>query len=228
MALKKYHSISSSSIFSRNAKSTGYYWLSKLFALLKNCQDFVELKGTIYIDETFFSVTKSQIETVNGIKLRGISRNKICVATGVDLNGNLLLIDEQVSKPSLLSTWKAYGKHICKGGTLIHDGENSHSELIEKLSLESQVYKTEITKKLTEEENPLAPINRIHYFLKEFMKKHSGFSRENLQEWLNLYWLFYKFGEDKDGLELNKWLINRAFSERKLVRYRAFYSGKKR
>lgn len=114
MALKKYHSISSSSIFSRNAKSTGYYWLSKLFALLKNCQDFVELKGTIYIDETFFSVTKSQIETVNGIKLRGISKNKICVATGVDLNGTFYLLMNKLANHRFYQHGKLMGNTFAK------------------------------------------------------------------------------------------------------------------
>ena len=82
----EYHSIHSSSRDNRNAESTGRYWLYKVFAVLKNIQKNVMLSGTVYIDEMFFPVVKHETVLKDGKQLRGISRNKICVATGCDSN----------------------------------------------------------------------------------------------------------------------------------------------
>ena len=83
-----------------------------MFAVLKNVQKDVMLNGTVYIDEMFFPVVKHETVLKDGKQLRGISRNKICVATGCDSNGNVLLVVEHTSKPSIKSTWNAYGSHI--------------------------------------------------------------------------------------------------------------------
>ena len=67
--LFKFHSLSSSASDNRNAKTTGKYWLSKVFAVLTDCQKNIVLSGRIYLDETYFSVmpknqTKSQTENI--------------------------------------------------------------------------------------------------------------------------------------------------------------------
>ena len=75
--LFEFHSIKSSSYDNRNANSTGTYWLIKVFEVLKGIQDDVVLDGRVYLDETYFSKIKSDNITINGKKLRGISKNKI-------------------------------------------------------------------------------------------------------------------------------------------------------
>jgi len=42
-------------------------------------------------------------------------------------------------------------------------------------------------KGLADSENPLDPVNRIHCLLKMFLNAHSRFSRDDLQNYLNLY-----------------------------------------
>lgn len=79
--LFEFHSIRSSAFGNRNAESTGRYWLKKIFLVLKNFQKNVVLKEDVYIDECFFSAINKDIKKKDGKKLRGISRNKICVAT---------------------------------------------------------------------------------------------------------------------------------------------------
>jgi len=186
MHLFEFHSITSSSRDNRNAEMTGKYWLLKVFEVLKGIQDDTILSGNVYIDETYFSVIKSDTVLKNGKKLRGISRNKIGVATGVDDDDHILIIVEYTSKPSKKSTWAAYGSHIATGSHLIHDGDNSHQILIDRLNLTEEIHPSEETKGLPDDDNPMAKINRIHYFMKRFMREHGGYDRNNLQDWMNL------------------------------------------
>lgn len=193
--LFEYHSIVTASRDNRNSSSTGHYWLEKVFLTLKNCQKDVVLKNNVYLDEIFFPVIKSKVVTKNGKKLRGISKNKICVAVAMDGN-NLYIKVEPTSKPSNLSTWNALGNVIQTGSHLIHDGEHSHGVLIDKLNLTSEVYDTNYTKGLSDKENPLDPINNIHSLIKCFMKQHGGYNRDNLQDWMNLIWFILSSPND--------------------------------
>lgn len=185
--LFEFHSIVTTSRDNRNSSSTGHYWLEKVFLTLKNCQKNIILKNNIYLDEMFFPVIKSKIVTKNGKKLRGISKNKICVAVAMD-DDNLFIKVEPTSKPSDASTWNTLGKVIQPGSHLIHDKERSHGILIRNLNLTSEVYDTIYTKGLSDTENPLDPINNIHSLIKRFMKQHGGYNRDNLQDWMNLVW----------------------------------------
>ena len=188
MHLFEFHSIATSARDNRNASTTCTYWLHKVFAVLEDIQKHVVLEGNVYIDEMFFPVIKSKTVLKDGKKLRGISRNKICVGCGYDDKGHVLLIVENTSKPSDRSTWNAYGTHIKPESTLHHDGEKSHGILISNLNLTSIVYTSEETKGLKDEDNPLDPINDLHGLAKRFMREHGGYDRSNLQGWMNLIW----------------------------------------
>lgn len=155
------------------------------------------LKDKVWIDETMMSVVKHDIVTKDGKKLRENSRNKIDVATGVDEHGNILLISENTSKPSLTSTWRSYGSHILSESTLVHDGENSHHILVERLDLKEEVHTTKETKELSDEHNLLEPVNRIHRYVKRYIREHGGYDRDQMQDWLNLIWFILSDPADR-------------------------------
>lgn len=222
--LFEFHSIQSSAFDNRNASSTGRYWLVKVFEVLKGIQDNVVLEGRIWIDETYLPVVTSKIETRDGKKLRGISKNKIGVACAVDENGHSILVATGTSKPSKKSTWNSYGSHIKPGSTIVHDGENSHAILIEKLNLISEEHPTSETEGLEDKDNPLFTINHFHYFVKRFFKAHGGYNRDNLQDWLNLLWYILNPPDDKYDKVLE--FIRLAISSPKRVRYRDVMSKK--
>jgi len=183
------------------------------------------LKDTIYLDETFFNQVESKKETrSDGKEYLGISRNKFCVACAYDSFGHVLLLCEDVSKPSHKSTWKTLGSHIEHGSKLIHDGERSHSILIDKLGLASVVYKTDELNSLEDKDNPLDPINEIHSLAKRFMKAHGGYNRKNLQDFMNL--ISFILNEPKDRYEKIDLFINMALLEPQTVRYRDVMSKK--
>ncbi|MDY6034216.1 MAG: hypothetical protein SPI63_01290 [Bulleidia sp.] len=216
--LFEFHSIRTSARDNRNAQTTGKYWLTEVFSVLENVQENVVLEGNVYIDEMFFPVIKNKMILKNGKKLRGISRNRICVAAGFDDHGHILLINEKTSKPSNKSTLEAYGNHIKPGAHLIHDSEHSHHELIKKLNLTDEVHPSTKTKGLPDKENPLDPINNLHDLSKRYMRAHGGYDRDNLQDWMNLIW-FSLQGSDNVYEKIRDFLEKAINAPRKL-RYR--------
>lgn len=216
--LFEFHSIRSSARDNRNAESTGKYWLIKVFEVLKNCQKDIILEGNIYLDEMYFSIVPSKEILKDGKKLRGISKNKICVATALDDHNHFLFIVEHTSKPSDRSTWNALGKHIKPESHLIHDGERSHGILIRRLNLTEEYYKTDYTKRLKDEDNPLKPINHIHALAKRFMREHGSFDRDDLQDWMNLFWFIISKPNNRYD-KIERFLEN-AINSSCLVRYR--------
>lgn len=105
--LFEFYSVQSTAYDNRNSPTTTKYWLLKVFEALKGIQDEIILDGTIYLDETYFSKTKSQTIIKDGRKLRGISRNKIGV--GVACNDKqFIFIATNASKPTRLSTKRTY------------------------------------------------------------------------------------------------------------------------
>lgn len=216
--LFEFHSVSTAARDNRNAESTGRYWLIKVFAVLEGIQSEVMLEGNVYFDEMFFPVIKHKTEIVNGKKLRGISRNKICVAAGYDDHGHMYLAVEGTSKPSRKTTWEALGKHIKPESKLIHDGDNSHGILVERLHLTEEVHPTSETKGLSDKDNPLDPINNLHSLAKRYMRAHGGYNRDNLQDWMNLIW--FVLSEPSNRYEKVNLFIRRAIVSPHVVKFR--------
>lgn len=89
---------------------------------------------------------------------------------------------------------------------------------MEKLSLNSITYSSAELKGLADSENPLDPVNRIHSLLKMFLNAHSGFNREDLQNYLNLY--SFVINPPADHLEKVEKIINLVFQNPKSLKYR--------
>ena len=221
--LFEFHSINSTAYDNRNSPTTGKYWLIKTFEVLKGIQDNVVLDGTVYLDETYFTKTKSKLATKDGKKLRGISRNKIGVGVACNETKSIFIVTG-TSKPSRKSTKETYSKHIARGSILVHDDEHSHSILVEELELESKVYSTRETKGLSDKDNPLYPVNNLHLLLKQFIRNHGAYDREHLQDWLNLFWFIMNDPKDKYDKVLK--FIEMAVLSPKRVRYRDAMSSK--
>lgn len=92
------------------------------------------------------------------------------------------------------------------------------AKLVEKLSLKSVTYSSSDLKGLADSENLLDPVNRIHSLLKMFLNAHSGFSREDIQDYLNLY--SFVINPPVDHLEKVEKIINLVFQNPKSLKYR--------
>ncbi len=224
--LLSYESVMISTYSNRNDKNTGYYWLNKIFLSLDNIQDNIILKGRIYLDETYLPVMPKDVVYKDGKKLRGISRNKICIMTAVDKYGNMIIKSNGKGKPSKLRMLEAFDNHIEKESTLVHDGENSHKSLIEKYNLIEEIYPTKLTKNLKDDDNPMDPINSVHRRLKAFMREHGSYNRDNIQKWINLVYFVLSNQGDVKAEEAILNLLKRVISVSKLLRFRDFKKKK--
>ena len=205
----------------KNAFSTSRYWLEKLFLLLENYQDSIILSKKVWLDETYYSVMmKDRITNEDGSMPRGLSKNKICIGVATDKKSTVI-IAEGYGKPSNEMSYATFSTHIAPGSILVHDKETTHKKLIAELALVSEAYSSDELQGLEDFENPLDPVNHLHYLIKRFLYAHSGFSRSEIQSYLNLY--AFVLNPPSDKLEKVDFLLNLAFTHPKLLRYRDRY-----
>lgn len=222
--LFEFHSIATSARDNKNDGKTGVFWLNQVFLTLKGWQDGIKLSGRVYMDETFVSVDAADRKAKDDGKMpRGISKNKICIVTATD-GKTAVFFATEASKPSKKAVFSALGGNIAPGSTLVHDGDNSHSLLIERLSLKSEVHKTSETKGLPDRDNPMDPINGVHSVLKIFLRAHGPFKRRGLQGWLDLFAFIWNPPISRyDKVVL---YLERAISQRKRIKFRDIFPKK--
>ena len=214
----RYVSLNADSWNNKNALSTSKYWLEKLFLTLQGSQDSIVLSGTVWLDETYYTVLmKDREHHEDGTLLKGLSRNQICIGVATDKKQTVCYV-EGFGKPSQRSSYQTFKDHIAPGSTLIHDKETTHKKLVEQLSLSSKTYAAKDLKGLADSENPLDPVNRIQSLLKMFLNAHSGFNREELQGYLDLY--SFVINPPSDYLEKVERIIKMVFENPKSLRYR--------
>ena len=214
-------SITAGSWNNKNTFNTSRYWLQKLFLTLEGVQNNIVLSGTVWLDETFYRARSEDIEyNDDGSKLRGISKNQICIGVATDQKQTVFLV-EGTGKPSQRRTYETFRNHIEPKSTLIHDKETAHKKLVEKLALNSISHASRDLKELLDEDNPLYPVNRAHAILKMFLNANSSFKRDDLQGYLNLFSLVTNPPDEM--LEKVELVINSAFQNPKTLRYRGFY-----
>lgn len=220
----RYISLNADSWNNRNAISTSKYWLEKLFMILENSQNNVVLSGTVWLDETYYSLMlRDRIRDENGKLLRGLSRNQICIGVATDKKQTICFV-EGLGKPSQKRSYDTFKDHIASGSTLIHDKEKTHRKLVEQLHLKSISYSASDLKGLADSENPLDLVNRIHCLLKMFLNAHSGFFRDEIQDYLNLY--SFVINSPSDHLEKVEKIINLVFENPKSLKYRDQFTVK--
>lgn len=220
----RYVSINADSWNNRNAFTTSRYWLEKLFLVLESYQSGLIFSDQVWLDETFYSVRSEDIvRTEEGDKLRGLSTNQMCIGVACD-KSQTLCVFEGFGKPSQKKTYESFKSNIEVGSTLIHDKENAHRKLVTELQLKSIVHDSHKIKLLSDKDNPLNRVNRIHYLLKSFLYSHTSFDRDKIQGYLNLF--SYVMNPPVDHLEKAEILLDLAFKNPKSLRYRDFYSVK--
>ena len=220
--LFNYSSTTLISKVNKNSINTSIYWLQKVFLILKNWQDKIILKDKVYIDEMFYSVVKSKIKTKNGKKLRGLSNNQYCIGIGYD-GDNIIAIVEGLGKTSIDKTINTFKNHIEEGSTIIHDDEKSHRKLVKELKLIDESYNSLWLKTKKDEDNPLRPINHQCDLIRQFLNTHSGFDRDDLQDYLNLY--CFMNSKPRNKLEKVKILLELAFSTSVTLKYKDLFKS---
>ena len=128
---------------------------------------------------------------------------------------------ECFGKPNDDNTSKTFLKHIEVGSHIIHDDEKTHIKLINDLNLSDESYKSTYLKTLDDKNNPLRPINHQCDLIRQFLNSHSGFDREDLQDYLNLY--CFMNSKPWNKLEKVKILLERALNTNVTLKYRELF-----
>jgi hypothetical protein len=209
----------------RRPEATLPCWMAKLFLVLDGIRDDVVLSGDVEIDEKHCPIARADEELdEDGGRKRGLSRNKPCVAIGCDREGRPVFIPCDRGKPGRARAWEAYGSRIAEGPRLSHDKERSHPVLVERLPLESIEHDAREIPRLPDKENPLGEVNRLCFLLETFLSSHSGFDRDDLPGWLDLFHVMMNGTEDK--MEKAARVLDRAMLIPKTLSFREFYGMK--
>ena len=214
--LLAYLSLNADSWNNKNAYTTSRYWFKKTCLLLRDIQDSVLLSGKVYCDETYLPVRSEDIiRKENNHRLRGNSRNQMCIETITD-GKTVFAKFIGLGAPAQKKVYEALKDHIQPGSTLITDKAVCHRMLVRKLNLENIEYDSKEIKALPDKENPMNEINQLHNLLQKFLRAHSGFEREDLQDYLNLFALAYNAPDDmyeKIDLLLNLSFVKQNYSD---------------
>lgn len=100
--------------------------------------------------------------------------------------------------------------------------ETAHNKLVKELKLLSETHNGKALMRVPDKENPLRPVNHMCFLLKEFLRSHSDFSREDLDGWLNVFYV--TMNEPADKLEKAAMVLDRAMRCPKTLRFREFYN----
>ena len=222
----RYVSITADSWNNKNDFKTSRYWLQKLFAVLEPYQASIVLSGKVTLDETFYTLRSGDIElNPDGTKPRGLSMNKMCIGVACDAQ-NICCAYEGQGKPSQKGIMAIFKDHITPGSTLIHDEEKAHKKLVTTLNLVSESYNSKDLKLLDDKKNPLRRVNEVHARLKDFLNAHPSFIRDELPGYLNVF--AFAMNPPHNKLEKMEVLLNLAFQNHQIIRYRDFYKAKSR
>jgi hypothetical protein len=203
----------------RNAYSTTMYWLHKVFLVLRGIQDDIVLDcKEVQLDETCFKVRKPDVrKKPNGKEYAGLSRKQICIGIACD-GVRMVAFEEGTGKPAKTKTYGLFRRHIPRGTLIVHDMEHARDKLVRELGLTSRTYSSKEMKKLPDDKNPLGMINGRCRFLQLFLSTHSGFIRDDIQDYLNLFVFIMNPPEDKfKKVEI---LMNRAMHFRERLKFR--------
>lgn len=215
-----YESTNAISKSNRNSHSTTKYWIKKLFFVVKDYQNDIVLKGDVYIDEAFYKFVKSEIkykDVEQNIEYRGLSKNQIYIGVAKDENKIFAKV-EGFGKTDNEKTLNTFKEHIKQGSKIIRDSEKSHNSLISCLNLSSESYNGNDLKKLNDEDNPLDPINKTILYIRKFLNAYSGFDRDELQGYLDLF----AFISNEKGTLLDKVnkIVDLSINKRISLKYR--------
>lgn len=203
------------------SRPTALLWRHKIFETVKDYQNKIKLKGRVWIDEIFIDVPAKLL--ING-PIVGLSKNKICIAIGIDGYKDIVAKIVGHGKASKEEILNAFKDVIEEGATLVHDADKSHDKLIKTLNLKEEYYKSYIKDK--EYEQNMNLINSLSSWIKRFIYRYVGMKIENLQRYLN--WYVYLF---RVKAENEKWPKNTRILRHLLIdnsKFVGVYKKKKR
>lgn len=198
-------------------------WMARLLLVLGGIRDGVVPSGDARIDER--PRPPAARDRAGGRAGMGAySRDRIRMAVGCDDSGGGVMVRAGLGKLGRGRCRDACGAHVAPGSGLARDMENPRSALVERLGLVSEAYRPADPRGPDDERNPLSRVNHTRFLPKGFMHRHSGFDRDDIDDWLNLFSVIVNPPEDR--LEKAAMVLDRAMSIPISLRYRDYYEQK--
>ncbi len=175
---------------------TAYVWRMKVCAVAFEIQKSVMLSGEVWIDEKLVPVNEGLLyRKTGGFRLRGVSRNQVAIACGVDSEGNRFAFVAgrgHITKRECIET---YGRHIAKGSTIAHDGIKGHEELIRRLGAKEELHKSSDP----DYHQAMQPIDSFCSEIEHWLEVHRGSRTEYLG--LNVAWIAFRSSINEANIE---------------------------
>ncbi len=99
----------------RITHQTAWKWRHRLFAAVDGYQDRIVLRGTVWVDETYINDTDLS-RGYGQARKRGLSRQKVCIAVGIDSRKEPVAVACGHGKPSSGRIMEAMGGSCGEGG----------------------------------------------------------------------------------------------------------------
>lgn len=204
----------------RRSGTTTAWRVARPLAVLRGTRDGVMPSGEARIDEKMHPLAAR--DRVGGVAGMGAyPGDRICIAVGCDDAGRSPVARAGPGRPGKSRCWDAYGGHIERGSRLVHDMENAHSILVDRLGLESVAYRSADPGGLDDAHNPLRRVNHMHFLLRESVRRHSGLGRDRIDDWPDLFSVIVN--PPPDRLEKVAMVLDRAMSLPISLPYRGYY-----
>lgn len=128
--------------------------------------------------------------------MRGNSKNSLSIVVASD-GKSAVAFAVSLGMADENQIYEALGLHIVPGSTICHDGSTSHGRLVRELQLKSDIHLTYETRGLSAGDDPLEKINHLHFLLKQLLKSHGRFRRDELQGYLDLFTFWMNLPGDR-------------------------------
>lgn len=147
------------------------------------------------MDETYVNDTDLS-KGYGQARKRGLSKQKVCIAVGIDARKEPVAVVCGHGKPSSARIRRALKPHIAEGAVLVHDRERAHGVLVRELKLEDEAHKADVRDPGYLEAMGL--VNNLCSWIKRYLWRFTGMDPDNLQSYLNLYVYLFRVKRDDE------------------------------
>lgn len=179
----------------RISHHTAWEWRHRLFAAVDGHRDRIALRGRVWVDETYVNDTDLS-KGYGQARKRGLSRQKLCIAVGIDARKEPVAVVCGHGEPSAARIRAALGGRVAEGTTLVRDRERAHNVLVRENGLADESYRADARDPECLEAMEL--VSNLCSWLKRQLWRFTGMDPENLQPCLNLYVYFFRVKRDDE------------------------------
>jgi len=194
---------------------TSFYMRHKILGAINKCMERSNLDGGIAeLDETFltlsfkgnhkksgFKIPRQSRKRGKQVKKRGISNEQVCVGTGIDNNGNVIMEMACTGRITGEKLERLYDGYLNTGTIIITDSFSGYDSLAENLGLR---HKSIPSGQHTDGGFSLSCVNSLHSRFKNWISRFNGVSTKHLNNYLTWFKFLEAIKPLKEALKPDK------------------------